>query len=139
MALPLPCFILTVFVLPQNDGLVRVNDDSIVEDAKESPVRPVTFTPSPPKPAVPSPQRVSEISTGSETAALGCAQTSSVQTADHVEEERLSRSSPVTQSPEDESSKTLTDSEPTGRRPFLLFDSFVCLFGDVTDGSACCF
>ncbi|KAF4071559.1 hypothetical protein AMELA_G00274730 [Ameiurus melas] len=34
----------------KNDGLVRVNGDSIVEDTRESPVRPVSFTPTPPKP-----------------------------------------------------------------------------------------
>ncbi|MCI4394995.1 hypothetical protein PGIGA_G00175350, partial [Pangasianodon gigas] len=100
----------------KNDGLVRVNGDSIVEDTRESPVRPVSFTPTPPKPASQSPQRVSAISAGSETMAQECTQTSSIQKTEHVKEESDSHSSPVKKSTEDEISKTLTDSELTGKQ-----------------------
>ncbi|XP_053086800.1 LIM and calponin homology domains-containing protein 1a isoform X3 [Pangasianodon hypophthalmus] len=100
----------------KNDGLVRVNGDAIVEDTRESPVRPVSFTPTPPKPASQSPQRVSAISAGSETTTQECTQTSSIQKTEHVKEESDSHSSPVKKSTEDETSKTLTDSELTGKQ-----------------------
>ncbi|KAB5518498.1 hypothetical protein PHYPO_G00166700 [Pangasianodon hypophthalmus] len=100
----------------KNDGLVRVNGDAIVEDTRESPVRPVSFTPTPPKPASQSPQRVSAISAGSETTTQECTQTSSIQKTEHVKEESDSHSSLVKKSTEDETSKTLTDSELTGKQ-----------------------
>ncbi|XP_053533620.1 LIM and calponin homology domains-containing protein 1a isoform X3 [Ictalurus punctatus] len=99
----------------KNDGLVRVNGDSVVEDTRESPVRPVSFTPTPPKPS-PCPQRSSEISAGSETTAQECTRTLPVQKSEHVKEENDSHSSPVTKSTEDKTSKTPTDSELTGKQ-----------------------
>ncbi|MCJ8749203.1 hypothetical protein PDJAM_G00173680, partial [Pangasius djambal] len=97
----------------KNDGLVRVNGDAIVEDTRESPVRPVSFTPTPPKPASQSPQRVSAISAGSETTAQECTQTLTIQKTEHVKEENDSHSSPVKK---DETSETLADSELTGEQ-----------------------
>lgn len=116
---------LAVFVVLQNDGLVRVNGDAIVEDARESPVRSVSFTPISPKPANQSPQLVSEITAGIETAARECSQTSSVQKPEHVKEENDSQNSPVQKSTEDKASKTLKDSELTGWRIFCSMAMFV--------------
>lgn len=105
----------------QNDGLVRVNGDSIIEDTRERPVRSVSFIP---KAASPGPQPVSEISEAQE-----CTQTSSIQKPEPVKGESDSHLSPAKQSTEDEASKTLPDSELTGWRLF-------CLFGYVF--SSCC-
>ncbi|KAK3507489.1 hypothetical protein QTP70_027016 [Hemibagrus guttatus] len=95
----------------KNDGLVRVNGDSTVEDTRGSPVRPVSFIPAPPKPI---PQGVSEISTGSETPAQESTQTSSIQKTE--QENDSHSSSPVKQRTEDKTSKSLTDSELTGKQ-----------------------
>lgn len=89
-----------MLVLCQNDGLVRVNGDSTVEDRRESPVRPVSFIPAPP-------QRMSEIS---EIPAQESTQTSSIQKTEQVNDPH--GSSPVKEKTEDETSKS--DSELTG-------------------------
>ncbi|XP_058240612.1 LIM and calponin homology domains-containing protein 1a isoform X2 [Hemibagrus wyckioides] len=93
----------------KNDGLVRVNGDSTVEDTRESPVRPVSFIPAPPKP---SPQQMSEISTGIVTPAQESTQTSSIQKTEQVNDPH--GSSPVKEKTEDETSKS--DSELTGKQ-----------------------
>ncbi|XP_053336153.1 LIM and calponin homology domains-containing protein 1a [Clarias gariepinus] len=101
----------------KNDGLVRVNGDSIPEDARENPVRPVSFTPSPPKPASQSPQREQEILAGTETTAQECTQTLPGQKAECVKEETDFHSIAVQKRrTEDEASKTLTESELTGKQ-----------------------
>ncbi|XP_047672106.1 LIM and calponin homology domains-containing protein 1a isoform X4 [Tachysurus fulvidraco] len=86
----------------KNDGLVRVNGDSTVEDKRESPVRPVSFNPTPPKSSQ-SRQQVSEISVGSELSAQECTQISTIQ-----------KTEPIKQRTEDETSKSVTDSELAG-------------------------
>lgn len=91
-----------MLVLCQNDGLVRVNGDSNVKDTRESPVRPVSFVPAPPKP---SPQRMSEISK-----IPAQESTSSIQKTEQVNDPH--GSSPVKEKTEDETSKS--DSELTG-------------------------
>ncbi|XP_060720474.1 LIM and calponin homology domains-containing protein 1a isoform X2 [Tachysurus vachellii] len=88
----------------KNDGLVRVNGDSTVEDKRESPVRPVSFNPTPPKSSQ-SRQQVSEISAGSELSAQECTQISAIQ-----------KTEPIKQRTEDETSKSVTDSELTGKQ-----------------------
>ncbi|KAI5628185.1 LIM and calponin-likey domains-containing protein 1 isoform X3 [Silurus asotus] len=100
----------------KNDGLVRVNGDSIIEDTRESPVRPVSFTPISSKPVRQSPQQVLEIAAGRETTAQECTQTSSIQKTEHIKEENDSHSCPVEKSIEDDTSKILTDSELTGKQ-----------------------
>ncbi|KAI5087779.1 LIM and calponin-like domains-containing protein 1 isoform X2 [Silurus meridionalis] len=100
----------------KNDGLVRVNGDSIIEDTRESPVRPVSFTPISSKPARQSPQQVLEISAGRETTAQECTQTSPIQKTEHIKDENDSHSCPVKKSIEDDTSKILTDPELTGKQ-----------------------
>lgn len=118
-----------MFVLSQNDGLMRVNGDAVVQDTRESPVRPVSFSP---KPASPNPPLVSEISAGSETPAEECTQTSSIQKPEHVKEEKDSHSGPVKMKTEDEASQTLSDSELAGWRLFALIRNiFLVLYDEV--------
>lgn len=92
-----------------------MNGESIVEDTRESPVRPVSFNPTPPKPASPNPQLASEISAGSITAAQECTQTSSIQKPEHVKEEKDGHSNPDKRNTDDEASTAPTDSELAGR------------------------
>ncbi|XP_060772524.1 LIM and calponin homology domains-containing protein 1a isoform X9 [Neoarius graeffei] len=112
-----PKFNQASFKQVKTDGLMRVNGDSIVEDTRESPVRPVSFTPTPPKPASQSPPQMSEISAGSETTVQECTQTPPVQKTEHVKEENNSHGSPLKRSStEDKTSKTLMDSEITEKQ-----------------------
>lgn len=110
-----------MFVLLQNDGLVRVNGDSTVEYKRESPVRPVSFNPTPPKSSQ-SRQQMSEISAGSELSAQECTQISTIQ-----------KTEPIKQRTEDEMSKSVTDSELAGWRHFCSnLSLLLCV-------CACCF
>ncbi|TSO98540.1 LIM and calponin homology domains-containing protein 1 [Bagarius yarrelli] len=92
---------------PENDGLVRVNGDSTVEDARENPVRSVSFIPAPLKP---SPERVSEMSTGSENPAQECTQ------IQKNVQEYANESGSVKEGTEDTTPKNPTDLQITGKK-----------------------
>ncbi|KAI4875173.1 hypothetical protein NFI96_014239 [Prochilodus magdalenae] len=102
----------------KTDGLVRVNGESHAEETKETPapVRPVSFSPSPPKPAATSPQQEPEISPASDTTAQEHTQTLSPilsQETEMIKDEGTRPSGPQEKSSEEETSMTLTHSEQT--------------------------
>lgn len=119
--------ICNVCVLPQTDGLMRVNGEHGAEEKSEtpvSPVRPVSFSPTPPKPATKGLQQEPEISPASETTSQEHTQTASTassQVTEKIKEEKESLSSPQEKSKEEEASTMLPHSEVIGLQLCVIF------------------